>query len=162
MEFDIVNYTEEEIKNLSVIQMQLLRSAQKRKNELYHKLEQDFAMFKKLAYTEGMHDSSLIEDKLAELTAEYEYQVEIIREQLLYAIELNAPIPNQSEEEANAGYIVDYSLSYTDRYVLVRDYYLAIEDPAERMALYSADDVAKRYLDSYYATLYNVLNMYSK
>lgn len=26
----------------------------------------------------------------------------------------------------------------------------------------TVDDVAKRYLDSYYTTLYNVLNMYSK
>ena len=162
MKYDILDYTDEEIKNLSVIQTQLLRNAQKRKNELYHKLEQDFALFKRLAYTEGMYDSSLIENKRAELEAEFNYQVEIIREQLIYAIELNSPIPDQSEEEANVGYIVDYSLSYTDRYVLVRDYYLSIEDPAVRMALYAADDVAKRYLDSYYATLYNVLNMYSK
>ena len=30
------------------------------------------------------------------------------------------------------------------------------------MALYTADDVAKRYLDSYYGSLYNVLYTYSQ
>lgn len=162
MEFDILEYTEEELEKLSTIQLQLLRTAQKRKNELRHKLEQDYAMFKKLAYTEGMYDSSLLAAKRAGLETEFEYQVEILKEQLQYSMKLNEPYPDRTEEEKQAGYIVDYTLSYTDRYVLVRDYYLAIEDPAERMALYSADEVAKRYLDSYYATLYNVLNMYSK
>ena len=162
MEFDIKEYTEEQLKRLTAVQLQLLRTAQKRKDELYHKLEQDLAMFKKLAYTEGMYDSSLLEDKRAELMAEYDYQVEILKEQLEYGLNLNAPYPDQEEQDKNAGYLVDYSLSYTDRYVLVRDYYLSIENPAERMALYSADEVAKRYLGSYYASLYNVLNMYSQ
>ena len=64
--------------------------------------------------------------------------------------------------DEGAGYVVDYSLSYSERYVIVRDYYLAIADPAERMALYTADEVAKRYLDSYYGSLYNVLYTYSQ
>lgn len=162
MEFDIIEYTEVELKKLTPVQMQLLRTAQKRKNELYHKLEQDFALFKKLVCTEGMYDSSLLEDKHAELLEEFNYQVEILKEQLEYGMKLNSPLPDQDEEDKNAGYIVDYSLTYADRYVLVRDYYLSIENPAERMALYSADEVAKRYLGSYYASLYNVLNMYSQ
>ena len=44
----------------------------------------------------------------------------------------------------------------------MRDYYLSIEDPSERMSLYGADSVARKYLGSYYASLYNVLNTYSK
>ena len=162
MQFDIVDYSEEDLKKLTAVQMQLLRNAQKRKNELFHKMEQDLEMFAKLAHTEGMHDSSLTEAKRAELKAEYDYQVEILREQLDYGMKLNSPLPDGSDEDENAGYLVDYSLSYTDRYVLVRDYYLSIENPAERMSLYAADEVAKRYLGSYYASLYNVLNMYSQ
>ncbi len=57
---------------------------------------------------------------------------------------------------------MDYTLSYNERYRIVRDYYLSITDPAERMALYSADDTARKYLGSYYASLYNVLYSYSK
>ena len=39
--------------------------------------------------------------------------------------------------------------------------YLAIEDPAERMALYAADEVAAEYLGSYYSTLYNYLSTFN-
>jgi len=162
VEFDIINLTQEEISKLTTIQMQLLRAAQKNKNELRHKLEQDLAMFKKLVLTDGMRDSSLSEQKRAELEAEFNYKVGIIAEQLDYSLALNEPYPDRGDEGEETGYIVDYTLSYTDRYIIVRDYYLAIEDPAERMALYTADETAKKYLGSYYSTLYNVLYTYSQ
>ena len=44
----------------------------------------------------------------------------------------------------------------------MRDFYLAIPDTDERLALYGADEVAKKYLSSYYSTLYSVLATYSK
>lgn len=161
MEFDVIEISPEKLKNLTAVQMQLLRTAQKNKNSLRHKTEQDFALFKKLVLTDNMKDSSLLAQKRAELEAEYDYQLNIIVEQLYYGLELNAPYPGD-DDIANTGYIVDYTLSYTERYNIVRDYYLSIPDPSERMALYTADDVAKRYLSSYYSTLYNVLSTYSK
>lgn len=162
MEFDVINLTEEEIAKLTTVQMQLLRTAQKKKNELVRKNAQDLALFKKLVYTNGMKDSSLLEQKRAELNGQLEYEIGIIAEQLNYSIKLNEPLPDTGEGDESVGYIVDYSLSYTDRYNIVRDYYLAIPDPAERMALYTADDTAKKYLGSYYSTLYNVLYTYSQ
>lgn len=161
MKFDIIEISAAELEALSTIQMQLLRTAQKNKNELRYKTEKDFEMFKKFAYSNGMKNSSLIEQKRAELEAEFEYKTAILVEQLMYAIELNEPFPDRDEEDEKAGYIVDYTLSYTDRYIIVRDYYLSINDPAERMALYASDEVAKRYLGNYYSTLYNVLYTYS-
>lgn len=160
MQFDILDFTEAELEALTEIQMQLLRNAQKKKNELDRKREQDFELFYKLIYSNGMYNSSLPSQKESELADEYFYRLDELTEQLEYAMELNSPIPDgQGSEEA--GYIVNYNLSYTDRYIIVRDYYLAIEDPAERMALYEADDVARRYLGAYYSTLYNVLYVYS-
>jgi len=162
VEFDIIEITDEELKKLSTVQMQLLRTAQKKKNELRHKTKQDLALYKKLVYTDGMKESCLLRQKSEELETEFNYQVQILAEQLQYAMALNEPVPDQGEGDASAGYIVDYSLSYNERYIVVRDYYLAIPDPAERMALYSADDVARRYLGVYYETLYDVLHSYSK
>ena len=162
MKFNIITITDEQLKNYTAVQMQLLRSAQKSKDELTHKYEQELALFKKLVYTNDMKESSLLEQKKAELNEELEYQVGIIKEQLEYALLLNEPYPDDSYGGEDVGYIVDYSLSYTERYKIVRDYYLSIEDPAERMALYTADDVAKKYLSSYYSTLYNVLYSYSR
>ena len=162
MVFDIIDLTEEELKKLTNVQMQLLRTAQKKKNELARKSGQDLEMFIRLAHTNGMRDSSLIEHKRAELDEGLAYEIGIIAEQLKYSIRLNEPLPDGGGGDEDAGYIVDYTLSYTDRYNIVRDYYLAIENPAERMALYTADDTATRYLGSYYSTLYNVLYTYSQ
>lgn len=162
MEFDVIEVTEEELNGYTAVQMQLLRTAQKSKNELLHKKEKELALFKKLVYTDDMKVSSLLEQKKAELEAEYEYQLAIIVDQLLYGIELGEPVIPEPPAGEGVGYVVDYSLPYTDRYNAVREYYLSIPDPAERMALYSADEVAKDYLASYYRTLYNVLYSYSK
>lgn len=158
MTFDIIVVTEDELKEYSSVQMQLLRTAQKKKDELQHRMESDLAMFKKAVYTDGMKNSTLYEQKKAELQAEFDYRVDILREQLVYSLELNEPFPDGDE---SAGYIVDYSLSYTERYNIVKQYYLSIDDTTERMHLYLNDDVARRYLGSYYTTLYNVLYTYS-
>lgn len=161
MTFDIIPLEEGELKAFTTIQVQLLRTAQKKKNELAHKLESDLALFKKMIIGNGMKGSTLYEQKKRELEAEYDYQVEILREQLLYSLDINEPYPDDDDMEM-VGYIVDYSLSYSERYAIVREYYLSIDNAALRMQLYTNDDVAKRYLGSYYSILYNVLYSYSR
>ncbi len=161
MEFDIIELTPEELSNFTSVQMQLLRSAQKNKNTLRENMDRDLRLFKSLLLTDDVFNSSLYAQKRAELEREFDFKTESIAEQLRYNLSLSEPYdPDDNDEEA--GYIVDYTLSYNERYRIVRDYYLSITDPAERMALYSADDTARKYLGSYYASLYNVLYSYSK
>lgn len=166
MEFDIINITAAEIAALSVVQMKMLRTAQQKKNELYHKMESELKMFRALTLTDGMKNSSLLEQKQAELQAEADYQTALLADNLVYNMALNEPTGGDDTGDgggdASSGYIVDYTLTYSERYVIVRDYYLAIEDPDERMSLYIADDVAKQYLSGYYSTLFDVLYNYSK
>ena len=166
LDFDVIDLTEEDFKNLTVVQMKLLRTAQQKKDELYRNMEKDYRMYKNLAMTTGMNRSTLISEKFTELYNEYEYKLEILADNLLYNLSLNEPTNDGDLGDVggdeSAGYIVDYSLSYNERYIIVRDFYLAIPDPNERMALYAADEVAKKYLGSYYGTLYNVLATYSK
>lgn len=164
MEYDIINITGTELAALTVVQTRLLRTAQQKKNELYRKVEKELAAFRAFVLTSGMKNSSLIEDKRRELEAEAKYQTDILADNLIYNMSLNEPGGDSGEEggDESAGYIVDYTLSYNERYVIVRDFYLAIADPDERMALYAADETAKKYLASYYSTLYNVLATYSK
>ena len=161
MEFDVVEVSEEELKEFSAVQMQILRTAQKDKNELIHKMEKEFALFKKLVYSDDMKESSLLEQKKAELQAEYEYQLAIIVEQYHYGMELSEPFIPANPDASKVGYLVDYSLPYTDRYNIVREYYLSINDPELRMTTYANDQVAKDYLSSYYKPLFNVLYSYS-
>ncbi|MCI8476706.1 MAG: hypothetical protein HFE42_06675 [Clostridia bacterium] len=161
MEFDIIELTPEELSNFTSVQMQLLRSAQKNKNTLRENMDRDLRLFKSLLLTDDVFNSSLYAQKRAELEREFDFKTESIAEQLRYNLSLSEPYdPDDNDDEA--GYIVDYTLSYNERYRIVRDYYLSITDPAERMALYSADDTARKYLGSYYASLYNVLYSYSK
>ena len=159
MEFDIIELTPEELSNFTSVQMQLLRSAQKNKNTLRENMDRDLRLFKSLLLTDDVFNSSLYAQKRAELEREFDFKTESIAEQLRYNLSLSEPYdPDDNDDEA--GYIVDYTLSYNERYRIVRDYYLSITDPAERMALYSADDTARKYLGSYYASLYNVLYSY--
>ena len=163
MKIDVIEMTEEELKKLTTIQMQLVRSAQKSKNELRVNLEKDIKLFEKLVLTNDLRNSPLLELKRAELEAEFSRKLDIIVEQLEYNLSLSEPFPDGGDEgDPDVGYIVDYTLSYTERYNLVRTYYLSIEDPAQRMSLYAADETARKYLGSYYASLYNVLYSYSK
>lgn len=161
MVYDVVEITDEELSKFTAVQMQLLRTAQKSKDELVHKTEKELALFKKLVYTDEMKESSLLAQKQAELQAEYEYQLAIIVEQYEYGMQLSEPYIPSNPEAGKVGYMVDYSLPYTDRYNIVKEYYLAITDPTERMNLYTNDEVAKDYLSSYYKTLFNVLSSYS-
>ena len=164
MEFDIISLSAEEVQALTTVQLKLLRTAQQKKNALEHEMQQELEVYRCLCYTNNVFRSSLYEDKKAELEQEYEYQVEILREQLIFNMSLNEPT-HDGETGDDGGddtaYIVDYELSYLERYIIVRDYYMSIEDPAERMALYTADEVAKQYLGSYYSTLYNYLGTYA-
>lgn len=159
MTFDIIDISEEEVKVLEVIQLKMLRTAQQKKNELYHKLQSNLNEYKKILYSNGIFDSTLYRTFADEQTAEFEYQVEILREQLLFNMSLREPTNNGETGNGNNsgdenGYIVDYELSYLERYIAVRDYYLTIRDYDERIALYQKDKVAMEYLGK---TYYNAL-----
>lgn len=163
MQFDIIELTQDELIALSTVQMRLLRSAQREKDELTAELARDKQTFYNITVTNGMLGSGVYEDKCGELEAECERRVDIIRDDLIYNMSLNVPTGGDGDDPPSggeAGYIVDYSLSYLDRYQIVRSYYMAIADPAERLAVYTADETAKAYLGMYYTTLYNVLYQY--
>ena len=121
-------------------------------------------MFEKLLLTNNFNNSSLAGQQRAALIKNYEHELEIIVEQLRYSLARNEPLPDDGNGDGkpDAGYILDYSLSYVDRYRLVRNYYMSIADPDERLALYSADETAKDYLSSYYVSLFDVLASYCK
>lgn len=166
MTFDIILLSEEELSAFSVIQLKLLRTAQQKKDALRHQLEMDLQTYKSILYGNNAYLSSLYSDKKTQLTAEYNYQVEILREQLIFNMSLNEPTGDgeTGEGDSDVGdspYLIDYGLSYLERYIQVRDYYMTIPDPVERLALYDADDVALAYLDGYYNTLYDYLSTFT-
>ena len=165
MTFDIIDISAEEAEKLETVQLKLLRTAQQKKNELEHKLQAELAEQKRLTYANGMENSTIYSRISRELTAEYEYQVEILREQLIFNMSLREPTtPDETGGSGsdNSAYLVDYELSYLERYIEVRDYYMTIEDPDERLELLRIDKVAQDYLGTYYNLLFDYLYTFTK
>lgn len=110
MEFDIIDLTEEETEMLTTIQLKLLRTAQQNKNELYHEMQAELETYRLMCKTNNVYLSSLYEDKQVELQAEFDYQVAILKEQLLFNMSLNEPTSDDElggSGSDDSGYIVD-------------------------------------------------------
>lgn len=166
MVFDIIPVSSEELEKYTVVQMKMLRTAQQKKDELEHKMQLELKIFRENLLNKGMRNSSLYEQKRQEADEEFKYQVAILVDNLLYNMSLNEPTSGDdmppTDSDPSTGYIVDYSLSYAERYVLVRDYYLTIEDYNERITMYKNDKVAMKYLDTYYDSLFDFLYTYKR
>lgn len=166
MIFDIISITEAELKTLSVKQLKLLRAAQQKKDELTENSERELEKFKYKIMAAGMKDSTLLKDKKWAVGKALKYKCAALADNLIFNMNAVGESKNNgsgsSGGSTETGYLVDYSLSYNERYIIVRNYYLAIPDVNERMRKYAADEVAKKYLGSYYETLYNILATYEK
>lgn len=163
MPYNVINISDEEFANLSVAQKKLLRAAQQEKDELIYKADLEVKTAEDKIVAAGMKNSTLLGDKIEAIGKRTEYCCGIIADNLLFAMSIaGGGSWGNSGEDYGVEYLVDYSLSYSERYVIVRDYYLQFTDVEERMRRYAADEVAKKYLGTYYGTLFNILGTYEK
>ncbi|MGN0824239.1 MAG: hypothetical protein ACI4MB_04135 [Candidatus Coproplasma sp.] len=160
MIFDIVDITEDEVDLLTTVQKKLLRTAQQKKNEMVRKRDKQLFELKIMLNSNNMENSSIYSQMEAEIQKDYQTELDVLVEQLQFNMSLREPTSGDETGDSgmdNTGYVVDYELSYLERYISVRDYYLTIEDPNERIALLQADTVAQEYLGTYYSVLYDYL-----
>ncbi len=160
MIFDIVDITDEEVALLTTVQKKLLRTAQQKKNEMVRKRDEQLFELKIMVNSNNMENSSVYPQMAAKIEEKYQTELDILVEQLQFNMSLREPTNNGETGDSgsdNSAYIVDYELSYLERYIIVRDYYLTIEDPNERIALLQADKVAQDYLGTYYSVLFDYL-----
>lgn len=160
MTFDVINITQDEVNLLTTVQKKLLRTAQQKKDEMVRKRDKQLFELRLMTYSNNMQNSSAYEQTAAQIMEDYQTELDVLVEQLNFNMSLKEPTSGGETGGSgsdNTGYIVDYELSYLERYIAVRDYYLAIEDPNERIALLQADEVAKEYLNTYYSVLYDYL-----
>lgn len=158
MDIDIINITAAELAEMTVMEQKLIRTAQQKKNELLHKKQKNVEEYTQLIRSNNSYNASIWLHYQDMLNEEYTYQVELLREQLMYNLSVHEPTSGEETGGSgsdNTGYAVDYELSYIERYIEVRDYYMAIPDPNERLTLLAADTVAQKYLGTYYSTLFN-------
>ena len=107
--------------------------------------------------------SDIYELTLAELKEEYEEKVECIQRELdesldaLYAEGETAPEEPEPDPPTEAPYEVDYSLPMRERYIVVKNYYMSIEDRNAAVDQLEHDETAKAYLGEYYNYLMELL-----
>ncbi len=154
MVIDIITYTEAQFAALSKEKLEEVRAAQLKKDKLKKELDKKIFKEKVRLINNGVMPSTIFEKRCAELTANYEAEVAIVREALLFYLQyVNAP---KGEGGTAPPYPVDYALSEEDRMAGVSTYYMtAYENPAERFAAFKADAFVRVYLGELYAPLWH-------
>ena len=154
MIIDIINYTEAQLAALSAEKVLEIRETQLKKNRLEKELQERLIKEKQNLINRGIYPSNIWDKLVAKWTAEYEEQVEILRESLIFFLHYAAdaaPIVTPS-----APYEVDYSLSEGDRMLIVKAYYeTTYADARERFIAFKKDDFVKVYIGELYAPLYD-------
>ena len=123
--------------------------------------EEDTLQAKYKAMRQRTFRSSVLQNVLARIREAYEELVQKIQRELdeslqaLYAEGETGGEPGV--DPSDAPYEVDYTLPMRDRYIIVKNYYLAYEDKEQMLADFEEDDVAVDYLGSYYQSLYQLM-----
>lgn len=154
MEIDIISYTDEQYAKLSPEQLLEVKAAQLKKNKLDQQLQKDIDDEKNRLATRGILLSKVWNMYCDKLRARHEEEVTAIREALLFYLRFsNKPTEEETEQSP---YVVDYSLTFEARLVIVRDYYnTAYTDDSQRFEAFKADEIAPQYLGEFYAPLYD-------
>ena len=162
MTIDIVDLTSAEYSNLSPIQLAMVRAAQSKKDKLVEEAEKDKNELKFFMIANNTARSTALRDAIAEIESKKQADIEIVKSDLDYQLAYEAL---GSEGNDNGPYRYpqnpNYSLSYSERFLVVRQYYMDVtSDPNARLKAYGADTLARSYLGEYYQTLYDLLRSY--
>jgi hypothetical protein len=154
MTIDIINYSDAQLAALSAEKVLEIREAQLKKNKLSAQLETRLKEEKQRLIERGAYPSTIWNKIVTAWTAEYERQVEILRESLVFFLHYAADdAPNVYPD---APYTVDYSLSAEERLAIVKNYYeTEYEDEYKRYNAFKNDAFAKVYLGELYSPLHD-------
>ena len=152
MTIDIISYTPEQFASLTQEQLLEVREAQNKKDSWTIALEEKLQKQKEELVKRGIFNSNLFRLIEEKLRAEHEQKVSLLRESVLFYLQYTKPNVN---EDMGTPYEVDYALSYEDRFLALRTYYLeTYSDVSECFEAFARDEFALGYLGELYATLY--------
>ena len=162
MVIDIIDLSDENYKNLSAVQLAMVRAAQAKKDKLLSEADELSGELFRMALSNNALRSTALRDRLAKERADAQRQVEAVRADLLYQIAYEG-IGSEGNEQGPYRYPENpnYNLSYSQRFLVVRNYYMqATDDPNARLQAFAMDTLAKEYLGEFYRTLYELLASY--
>ena len=162
MIIDIIDLTDEQFADLNAVQMAMVRAAQTEKNDILAEAEEQKGEIFRRLLTNGTARSTYYDDRAEAIDEEAAAKVAAVKDDLLYQIAYdldagdgNEDGPYRYPENPN------YNLSASQRFLVVRSYYMEITSDAEaRLEAYAMDTLARSYLGEYYATLYDLLASY--
>ncbi len=162
MVIDIIDLSDENYKNLSAVQLAMVRAAQAKKDKLLSEADELCGELFRMVLSNNALRSTALRDRLAKERADAQRQVEAVRADLLYQIAYEG-IGSEGNEQGPYRYPENpnYNLSYSQRFLVVRNYYMqATDDPNARLQAFAMDTLAKEYLGEFYRTLYELLASY--
>ena len=164
MQIDIIDLTEPCYSELSPVQLALVRAAQVKKNKLVSAAEERRRKFKNKLVSNHFSHSLVYKLQQSAFDEELEEEVDILREELLYELAYKTT-GSEGNELGPYSYPdnPDYSLTSSQRFIVVRQYYMDLtSDPEARLKAYAGDSLARTYLGDFYQTLYDMLQSYCK
>lgn len=162
MDIDIIDLNDAKYSNLSAVQLSMVRAAQGKKNEILAEAEKEKGELFRMMLANRAARSSALDKRSAEIDGEAEQKIDAVRTDLDYqltydviASEGNDKGPYRYPENPN------YNLTYSQRFLVVRNYYMSVTDDADaRLQAYAMDSLAREYLGEFYRTLYDLLASY--
>ncbi len=162
MTIDIIDLTDPDYADLDPVQLSMVRTAQTKKNNIVAKAD---AAVKELFYLLLGKDNVRSHVRTREETRireQEEADIDAVREDLLQQLayqslgsEGNELGPYRYPENPN------YNLTYSQRFLVVRDYYMHVTtNPEARLEAFGMDSLARTYLGEFYQTLYEQLASY--
>ncbi len=164
MVIDIIDPNDEQFKDLDSLQYAMIRAAQAQKNEILAKTaEAKGTLFRGMLSRNAVRSTAYL-DACARMDAAAEAQIDVVRDDLLHQLAYSSLFSGGNEmgpysypENPN------YNLTFSQRFLIVRDYYMHVTtDPKARLDAYAMDTLARVYLGEYYQTLYELLASYIK
>lgn len=165
MQIDIIDLTQIEFKDLSKEQFSLVVEAQLKKNGILDELAAEKRKLYYRCLERNTVRSNVRTYEEARLDAAAEKEIGDLRDKLIQDIYLIAEGVETEGSTETYSYPdnPNYGLPMSQRYLVVRTYYLNKEsDPAARLQMYTMDTVAKAYLGDYYETLYEYFAQLAK
>ena len=162
MVIDIIDLNDEAYRNLSSVQLAMVRAAQSQKNKIMAQAAADKETLLKKLLSNAVARSSVRDERNRAIDEDAERRVEVVREDLRYQLAYESNFSDGNEfgpyrypENPN------YNLAYPQRFLVVRDYYMHVTtDARARLEAYAMDSLARAYLGEYYQPLYELLASY--
>ncbi len=164
MTIDIVDLTSDKYKNLNSLQLAMVRAAQAEKDKVTAAAANEKQKLINKLVQHNTVRSTLFEAENSRIDAETEYKLEWIRADLDHQLAYEN-LQSSGNEAGVYSYPSNpnYHLSYSERFLVVRNYYMnRTSDPNARLKAFGMDTLAREYLGEYYQTLYDLFASYCK